>query len=474
MGVRARISEVIERKKSLLIQASDQIWELSETRFEEFQSARLLSDILDQEGFKVEHGVGGIETAFMASYGEGYPVIAVLGEYDALPSLSQKAGVFHHEELVEGGNGHGCGHNLLGVGALGAVFAIKQLMEEQQLQGTIRYYGCPGEEGGSGKTFMVREGLFDDVDIALTWHPGDHNLIMEGRSLANYQVYYQFKGTSSHAAISPHLGRSALDAVELMNVGVNYLREHVIPEAKIHYAVTNTGGNSPNVVQAEAEVLYLIRAPRVQQVEEIFQRINHIAQGSALMTETSVNIKFDKACSNLIPNQTLNQIFYRNFNSFGVPIHTEEEQLLAWEMKRTFKPKKKADNKPADPRLKDKVLSDYLQPYCSTEKEPFSASTDVGDVSWVVPTAQCQVACYALGTQYHTWQMVAQGKTLLGYKGMLHASKVIASTALELFMNPELIEEAKLELKEAQDGEEYVCPIPQEVKPSAFKRGMYD
>lgn len=470
MNLQERISQIIEQNRELLVQASDRVWELAETRFEEFQSFELLSHILEQEGFHVERGVGGIETAFIASYGEGKPVIAILGEYDALPSLSQKAGIFHNEAVIEGGNGHGCGHNLLGVGALGAAIAVKRMMIEQQIQGTIRYYGCPGEEGGSGKTFMVREGLFDDADVALTWHPGSHNMIMEGRSLANYQVYYKFKGISSHAAISPHLGRSALDAVELMNVGVNYLREHIIPEAKIHYAVTNSGGDSPNVVQAEAEVLYLIRAPKVQQVEEIYQRVNNIARGSALMTDTTVEIKFDKACSNLMPNHTLNRVFHRNFESLGIPIHTDEEQQMAKQMRTTFSAKEKTSEWKLDRRLKDKDLSDYLQPYSTESHYQISSSTDVGDVSWVVPTAQCQVACYALGTSYHTWQMVAQGKTVLGHKGMLHASKVIASTALELFMNPEIIAEAKLELQESHDGEAYTCPIPKEVKPAALRR----
>src|SRR5699024_4100684 len=252
--------------------------------------------LLKAEGFQVERDVGGIETAFIATYGDGSPVIGILGEYDALSGMSQQAGVPTKTPIKEGDNGHGCGHNLLGVGSLGAVLAVKQMIDERQLSGTIRYYGCPAEEGGSGKTYMVRAGLFDDVDIALTWHPGTSNSIMCGQSLANYQVYYKFKGKSSHATISPHLRRSALDAVELMNVGVNYLREHIIPEARVHYAVTHTGGHSPNVVQAEAEVLYLMRAPQVDDVEHIYKRINDIAKGAALMTGTEVDIVFDKAC----------------------------------------------------------------------------------------------------------------------------------------------------------------------------------
>ncbi|MDF2936651.1 MAG: aminobenzoyl-glutamate utilization protein [Paenibacillaceae bacterium] len=272
---------------------SDRIWELAETKFEEFASAELLASRLEQEGFAVEQGIGGLPTAFMASYSnspDGGPVIALLGEYDALPGLSQCDGLTVRQAVERGGNGHGCGHHLLGTGSLAAAVILKAVMEKEGLAGTIRYYGCPAEEGGSGKTFLVREKAFQGVDAALTWHPGYGNAVVSHTSSANYQVRYRFSGISSHAAASPHTGRSALDAVELMNVGANYLREHVGKDVQFHYAVTDTGGFSPNVVQATAEVVYLIRAPDVRQVEEVYTRINDTAKGAALMTGTEVEV----------------------------------------------------------------------------------------------------------------------------------------------------------------------------------------
>ncbi|EST53553.1 peptidase M20 [Brevibacillus panacihumi W25] len=469
MNIIEQVSSIIKEKEEVFIQVSDRIWELAETRFEEYQSAEVLCEVLQQEGFQVERGVGGIETAFLASFGSGAPVIAILGEFDALSGMSQRAGVCHPEALEHGGNGHGCGHNLLGVGALAAAVAVKEILKESKLAGTVRYYGCPGEEGGSGKTFMVREGLFENVDVALTWHPGSHNSVSTGSSLANYQVHYRFTGKSAHAAISPHLGRSALDAVELMNVGVNYLREHITTQARVHYAVTNTGGNSPNVVQSEAEVLYLIRAPKVQQVEEIYHRINDIAKGAAMMTGTEVAIIFDKACSNLLPNVTLNRVMHGKFEQLGVPQHSKEEQELAKEIRRTLSEADKQNDTRADVSLIGKDLASHLEPFQENEIS-MSGSTDVGDVSWVVPTAQCEVVCYALGTPYHSWQMVAQGRTSFSHKGMLHAGKVIALTTLELLTKPELIEEAKLEWKERHEGVAYVCPIPPDVLPSPLSK----
>ncbi|WP_339320523.1 M20 family metallopeptidase [Paenibacillus sp. FSL R10-2734] len=462
MNLLDRLTDIIEEKRDTWIGISDAIWAYAETGFEEDQSAELLCTSLEAEGFQVDRGVGGISTAFIGSYGSGTPVIAILGEFDALSGLSQKAGVASAEELVVNGNGHGCGHNLLGTGALAAAVALRHYMEEHQIQGTIRYYGCPGEEIGAGKTFMVRAGLFDDVDVALTWHPGTTNNIMSMSSLACYEVVFAYKGKSSHAAATPHLGRSALDAVELMNIGVNYLREHIIPEARVHYAVTNTGGISPNVVQAEAEVLYLIRAPLVSQTEEVYQRICDIARGAALMSGTEVEIKFISALSNLVPNTTLETVMHRNFTALGVPVHNESEIAFAEEIRSTLSEADKAFDVRSDRQLVGKELSDKLAPYHESSVI-LPGSTDVGDVSWVVPTAQCQTVCDALGTPFHSWQMVTQGATSIGHKGMLHAGKVIAATALEIMQNPELIAEAKVELQERLNGETYRSPIPPEV-----------
>ena len=461
------ISQRIEAKRDTFITASDKIWAYAETRFQEFQSAELLCQTLEHEGFTVERGVGGIETAFIGSFGLGKPVVAFLGEFDALSGLSQQPGVAEKTPLVPGGNGHGCGHNLLGTGALAAAVALRYYMEENKLPGTIRYYGCPGEEGGSGKTFMAREGLFDDVDVCLTWHPDSDNGVITGSSLANYQVYYKFKGVSSHAAASPHLGRSALDAVELMNVGVNYLREHIISDARVHYAVTNTGGISPNVVQAEAAVLYLIRAPRVSQVDEIYQRICKIAKGAALMTETEVEVVFDKACSNLVPNSTLLKVMHEQFTELGIPQFDEGEHKLAQAIYAALSEAEK--NSVQEEELKGKVLSDRIRPLETGGLKTDSGSTDVGDVSWITPTVQCSTSCWVIGTPAHTWPVVTIGATSIAHKALLHAGKVMAATAVAVLQNPDIIKEAQSELRKRLGKKGYVCPIPKDVKPSAVK-----
>jgi aminobenzoyl-glutamate utilization protein B len=463
MDYRKTLSKVIEEKRQKLISVSDQIWGYAETGFEEFQSAELLCNTLEEEGFTVEKGVGNIDTAFIGSYGTGKPIIAVLGEFDALTGLSQVGGDIQYNPEVTNGNGHGCGHNLLGTGALAAAIAIRSYLKENNLEGTVRYYGCPGEEIGSGKTFMVREGLFDDVDFAVCWHPWSRNSVWSMSSLACYEVSFRFKGKSSHAASTPHLGRSALDAVELMNVGVNYLREHIIPEARVHYAVTNTGGVSPNVVQEKADVLYFIRAPRVAQAEEIYQRICDVARGAALMTGTQVEIDFASAASDILPNNTLEKAMHDNFVALGVPQYDEKEQQFAKAIRATLSEADKKEDIKANKELEGKDLAHVIDPFIPSNGI-LPGTSDVGDVSWVVPTVQCMVACEPIGTPLHTWQVVSTGKTSIAHKGMLHAGKVMAATAIEVLQNPEVLEKAKLELIEQRNGEEYVCPIPPEVK----------
>ncbi|GAA4714619.1 M20 family metallopeptidase [Brevibacillus fulvus] len=461
------ITTTIEQKREKFIDVSNRIWEFAETRFEEFRSAELLCQTLEEEGFAVERGAGGIPTAFIGTFGSGAPIIAFLGEFDALSGMSQKKGIAQEIPEIPGGNGHGCGHNLLGTGSLAAAVAVKEYLQKYNLPGTVRYYGCPGEEGGSGKTFMARAGVFDDVDFALSWHPMGYNSVMAVESLANYQVYFKFKGKSAHAAASPHLGRSALDAVELMNIGVNYLREHIIPEARVHYAVTHTGGLSPNVVQAKAEVLYLIRAPHVPQVQEIYERVCDIAKGAALMTGTEVEIVFDKACSELIQNKTLESVMYRNFQQLGVPQFDEQEQALAQEVRATLTPQERASSA-ALPDGASPDLVDWLQPYTGATI-PLNGSTDVGDVSWITPTAQCNTACFVNGSALHSWQWVTIGATSIGHKGMLHAGKVMAATAIDMLKNPEAVLQAKKELQERLGKQAYQCPIPEGVQPSAKK-----
>ena len=295
----------INAKREYLGSLSDQIWDNPETLFEEFKSAEILCTALEQAGFQVERNPANIATAFSGKWGSGHPVIGFLGEFDALPNLSQEANVAVKKPVVKGGAGHGCGHNLLGVGTLGAAMAVRQYLLENQLPGTVIFFGCPGEEGGSGKTFMARAGVFDDVDCALAWHPGAINGTDLNSSTANYQVIYRFHGISAHAGIVPQNGRSALDALELMNTGVQYLREHVPPDVKIHYAITNAGGSAPNVVQAEAEAVYQLRGKDLQTVRQTYERVNKVAQGAATMTETEMEIEFVKGCSNTIPNLPL-------------------------------------------------------------------------------------------------------------------------------------------------------------------------
>ncbi len=454
---------------------ADQIWEFAEPRFEEVKSAKLQINTLKNEHFSIQQGVAGMPTAFIGSFGQGHPVIAILGEYDALSGLSQKSGVFEKIPLEEGKCGHGCGHNLLGVGSMAAAIAVKHQMEEKKIAGTIRYYGCPAEEGGSGKTYMVRERFFDDVDIALTWHPFSMNFMFSVPTLANIQAYFRFTGRSAHAAAAPHQGRSALDAVELMNVGVNYLREHIIPEARVHYAVTNTGGNAPNVVQANAEVLYLMRAPTILLVNEIYERVQKVAKGAALMTGTKVETVFDKAASDFIPNDVVGNILFKNFQAVGGPKFSGEETEYATEIQKTIHDPAAEANlfaglmKKMDPNLLKKMTSVPLASFILPNIIPkivAPGSTDVGDVSWIVPTNQIGTACMAMGTPAHSWQEVAQTSTSIGHKGMMIAAKVLALAAVEFLSNPDLCIQANKELDEKLGDKGYRSPIASNIQPN--------
>ncbi|MEG3129576.1 M20 family metallopeptidase [Pantoea cypripedii] len=471
------IDNYINQHQARFSAISDAIWDVPETRFEETQSSALLADALEQEGFAVERGVGGIDTAFIASIGGGKPVIAILGEFDALAGLSQKAACAEPQPLVENGNGHGCGHNLLGTAGLAAAFAIKAWWAQQGQHGTLRFYGCPGEEGGSGKTYMVRAGLFDDVDAAVTWHPEGFSGMFNLSTLANIQAAFHFKGVAAHAANSPHLGRSALDAVTLMNTGANFLREHIVQEARLHYAVTNAGGVSPNVVQADAEVLYLIRAPQLDQAQDIYQRVINIAKGAALMTDTQMTVRFDKACSNYVPNRALEAVMDGYLRQFGLPEYSAEERAFATQIRATLS---KDDLRNArlnaartggeagvawTEALGEKVLMDEVAPYAVT-RELLYGSTDVGDVSWVTPTAQCFTPCFAFGTPLHTWQLVAQGRTAIAHKGMCLAAKVLAATALTLLNDSAALARCREEFTRVRSQQPYQCPIPPGVQPS--------
>ena len=476
---KAEAIQIIDQRQAELDDVNDSIWEYAETAFTEFKSADKLCEVLEKEGFRVERNVADIATAFTGTYGSGRPIIGLLGEFDALSGLSQEAGCPEKKPVVPGGNGHGCGHNCLGTASLAAAIAVKNYLEHNPgVSGTVIYYGCPGEEGGSGKAFMAREGVFKDLDAAITWHPGTTNNVSSGSSLANYQVKYRFYGVASHAAGAPELGRSALDAVELMNVGVQFLRGHMIDDARIHYAITDTGGFSPNVVQPYAEVLYLIRSPKNSQVEELYQRVNRIAQGAALMTDTRMEMEFIKGCSNTIPNNVLEAQLYENFKEVGIPHYTPEEHAFAREMLKHYENPDALDGAATTTKAWGKELAEYQKEHgvsineCLLSLQPYdkvgAGSTDVGDVSWNCPTAQIHVVTTAARTPGHSWQFTSCNKTSIAHKGVNCAGKVMGATVIDLINDPSIIERAKKEFEERLDGETYQCPIPKGIKPQAM------
>jgi len=474
------VADTLNARQQMFSDIADEIWDHPETRFEEFWSAERLAGALEEEGFSVAREAGAIPNAFIASIGSGKPVIAVLGEYDALAGLSQQAHCPQPRSTTPGANGHGCGHNLLGTAAFAAAVAAKAWLEQHGGEGTLRFYGCPGEEGGSGKTFMVREGLFDDVDAAVTWHPEAFAGMFSTSTLANIQAAWRFTGVAAHAANSPHLGRSALDAVTLMTTGSNFLNEHIIEKARVHYAITDTGGISPNVVQAQAEVLYLIRAPEMADVQQIYQRIEKIAQGAALMTETQVSCRFEKACSSYLPNRTLEAAMYHAVQHYATPEWNEEELAFARQIRDTLSEndlqnslqniaRTGADAGTAFARRHQRtLLIDEVAPYVANDSI-LPGSTDVGDVSWKTPVAQCFSPCFTVGTPLHTWQLVSQGRTSLAHKGMLHAGKIMAATAIKLFNDPALLQACQHELAQQLAERPYQCPIPKNVTPSPLK-----
>ncbi|HCV72097.1 MULTISPECIES: M20 family metallopeptidase [Agrobacterium] len=468
------IAAEIESMKPHFTTLSDSIWDFAELKFEERQSAGVLANALEENGFVVRRGVAGMDTAFIGEFGHGKPVIAFLGEFDALAGMSQMAGVAEAKPLQPDASGHGCGHNLLGVGSLMAAIALARHLKANNLPGTVRYYGCPGEEGGSGKTFMVRAGLFDDVDAALTWHPAPFNGVRSTNNLAVLEYFYRFKGVASHASNAAHLGRSALDAVELMNVGVNFLREHMPQDCRVHYAITDAGGKAANVVQAKAEVLYLIRAPEMRQALDLAARVDKVARGAAMMTETEVEIVFDTASTNLLPNITLETAMHENMVALGPIAFDEADQAFAKVIQDTFT-EEAIKSSIRLYQIKGDVFSNgkidgstplHLGLRDFEGQSHFRAgSTDVGDVSWVTPTAQCWTPAWAIGTNPHTWQVVAQGKSPAAHKAMAHAAKTLASTGLSLMTSPELLESVKKEWLEKTEGSDYVCPIPTDVMP---------
>lgn len=467
----------IDENAGIFTGVSDAIWAKPELSLKEFESAKLYCDTLRKYGFEVTEGLAGVATAFCGRYGSGRPVIGILGEFDALSGLSQAAGCSEHKPLVEGAPGHGCGHNMLGAGALGAAFAVKDYLEKSGKPGTVIFCGCPGEEGGAGKAFMAREGMWRELDCALTWHPSDVNEVVTGTNNSSIQVLYKFHGVSAHAAGDPENGRSALDAVELMNTGVQYLREHMTSDCRVHYAIIDAGGVSPNVVQSEASVLYMVRANKVRDSVKLLARVDKIAQGAALMTETSFDRQFIDGTAELVPNYTLEELLYRIFNEVGLPEYSAEEKTLAEALRKTYDvptaPGIAASfdaDIAADVAERTNGLSDALCGFIMPEYHSASfvaGSTDVGDVSWQTPAAQVHCVTFPFGAAGHSWQNVSSGGTSLGHKGLINAAKIIACAAIELMNDPETLQKARDEFsRRTKSG--YVCPIEPDAVPTAI------
>ena len=460
------IWDFVSKNQKRFQELSDKVWSTPETCYSEQNSMSAHVDELIYHGFSVTKGIANIPTAVVGEYGTDGPIIAFLGEYDALAGLSQKADVFHQDPVKKGENGHGCGHNLLGSASMQAAVALKEWLKVSNLPGVVRYYGCPAEEGGAAKTFMVRDKIFKDVDVAITWHPGCLPGIVKGSSLANCRVDFTFEGRASHAAVSPHLGRSALDAIELMNVGVNYMREHMPDKARIHYALIDGGGISPNVVQAKAKVRYVVRDETTPKMMELLERVKEIAKGAALMTQTKVKTKILAGVSNLVYNETLGNIMQGNLDQLGAPEFSKEEHLYAKKYQDTLSRKdiENAYSHAGIDLVEGQVLAETV---VAGDVKPvdMGGSTDVADVSWVVPTVSLWGANYAIGTPFHSWQMTAQGKSSIAIKGMTHAAMVMAATGSDLILNKTILDDAWSEHNKTIEKEGYVLPISLSASP---------
>jgi aminobenzoyl-glutamate utilization protein B len=426
------VIQSLEAKKQQYVDVATNIWNLAELGYKEGKSANLLQSMLKEEGFTIETGVAGIPTAFTATFGSGTPVIGVLGEYDALPGFSQDAVPFK-KELAGNTNGHACGHHLFGSASAAAAIAVKNWLKTTGRKGTIRFYGTPAEEGGAGKVYMVRAGLFQDVDAVIHWHPGDDNNANPISSLSNKSAKFRFRGIASHAAASPERGRSALDAVEALNYMVNMMREHIPEKSRVHYVITR-GGEAPNVVPAFAEVYYYIRHPEMDVVKDLFNRVTKAAEGAALGTGTTMDYEVIHGVYNLLPNQILSTNLYENLKTVGGVNYDKTEEDFALKIFPSLNRK--------EVNISDAAL---VKPYADQSDEAFG-STDVGDISWLVPTAGISSATWVPGTAAHSWQAVAAGGMSIGHKGMMVAAKTMALTIMDCLVSPEMLKNAKLEL----------------------------
>jgi aminobenzoyl-glutamate utilization protein B len=469
----------LEDNSPRFTEMSDQIWGTPEISWEEFFASQLQIEFLENEGFSIARDVAGMNTAFIAEWGGGKPIVAFIGEYDALSGLSQKVQVTK-EPIVEGGPGHGCGHNLLGTAGLAAAVAVQKWLKNSGTTGTVRYYGCPAEEGGGGKVFMARAGLFDDLDCALSYHPADYNTPSKGSTVAIQSSRFRFHGIASHAGGTPHLGRSALDAVELMNVGANYMREHVLDSTRIQYIITD-GGKAANIVPETAEVEYIIRAEKVDYLEEVVDRLRNIAKGATLMTGTEFQEKRQTAYSNQMSNHVLADLMYAALEFIGPIEFSEEEIEYAQKINDAFPGTNEDYAQQAVDFIKpsaeheEMILANKHLPLRGENFPPIDAhviykgATDVGDLSQITPTTELNTTCFSTGCPGHSWANVACAGMSIGHKGMLHAAKALALTALDLFTNPAHIQAAQNEFDRKMGSREYICPIPDDMKPPRLK-----
>ena len=469
------IQNLVSAKADTAIALAKEIWGYAELSYEEVRSSSALIAALKKEGFSIEEGIAGIPTAFTATFsrGSGKPVVGFLAEYDALSGLSQKAACPVQEPIQEGGDGHGCGHNLLGAGSYAAAVALKDYLEKENKDGTVIFFGCPAEEGAGSKQFIARAGYFDNVDFAYTWHPATINEVGSWGDVAIMGANFTFDGVAAHAGGEPHLGRSALDACELMNIGCNYLREHMIDTARIHYAYSDPGGTAPNVVQSHAVIKYEVRAPKVSQVQELFTRVVDVAKGAALMTGTKMQYEITMAFSDYVPNRTLGALVDQCMRELGAPDWTEEDFAVASQFLRTYPRSTMVGIREKlgsffEPEELDAALAkpfdQVIHPFNPKETGYHSGSTDVGDVGYATPTVSFNVATACLGNVGHSWQNTAFACSDIGFKGMLRAAEILTLAAVRTMEQPELIAKARAELKQ-KNGGSYQCPLPEYVTP---------
>ena len=452
------------------------IWNYAEGGYREFRSSERLITVLRDEGFRVTTGIAGIPTAFVAEYGSGSPVIGITAEYDALPGMSQEAACPERKPIPDRDHGHGCGHCALSAGSVGGAIAAKRWLSETGREGTVKLFGTPAEESGFGKVFMAREGVFDGIDAVFTWHPGDVNSVSSFRMNANFKVRFDFRGVPAHAAAAPDKGRSALDACELMNVGVNYLREHVPSTVRMHYAYLDAGGEAPNVVQEKASLLYVIRAPKLATASEVEKRVENVARGAALMTGTEVNIRILGGMSDVIPNPTLSEVLTECFEGSGGPDWDEEDFALARkyvaglgeEERRQLIENGAKANGMSEEEFSERPLNSYVRGYDPLRRSyVVAASSDVGDLSYIAPVGQFNAAVGIPGTGVHTWQMTSQVGSSIGIKGAVFAARMIAEACARVWCDPSAAEKAKAELTE-ETGGVYVSPLPEDARPGTI------